>query len=189
MNQNNSFKDFLKASRLPENFNGGIGGIKLPTKPSFGKLSGNRFSRVHPGEEYKFPILVVEDKESGEVYLATPDMAPYLGKMAQPKILRLAVDSAGSPRVIPQPIVDQSLTRAILWTTTMLDAIERAETEWVRIESNMESQQYIVIVAVNDLGEPTWPNQSMEQLIEAVFQGRIISDVNHPLIQQLQGRV
>jgi len=46
-----------------------------------------------------------------------------------------------------------------------------------------------VIVAANDLGEPTWPNQTMDKLIEAVFLGRIISHEDHPLIQQLQGRV
>ena len=188
MDKNNTFTNLLLKSRLPENFIGGAGGIKLPTKPSFGKLSKQRFSRVHPGDEYKFPIYVVENKESGEDYIATPDMAPHLGKMAQPKILRLAVDNAGTPKLIAQPIVDQS-ARVTLWTTTMLDAIERAETEWVRIESNMDSQQYFVIVAAADLGEPNWPNQSMDKLIEAVFLGRVISDESHPLIQQLQGRV
>lgn len=188
MSQENSFKSLLQKSRLPENFIGGAGGIKLPTKPSYGKLSKQRFSRVHPGEEYKFPIYVVEDKESGEEYLATPDMAPHLGRMAQAKILRLAVDNAGTPKLIAQPIIDQS-AKTTLWTTTMLEAIERAENEWVRIESNMESQQYFVIVAAADLGEPNWPNQSMDKLIEAVFLGRVISHEDHPLIQQLQGRV
>lgn len=188
MDKNNTFTSLLLKSRLPENFIGGAGGIKLPTKPSYGKLSKQRFSRVHPGEEYKFPIYVVEDKESGEEYLATPDMVPHLGRMAQPKILRLAVDNVGTPKLIAEPIVDQS-ARSTLWTTTMVDAIKRAETEWVRIESSMEAQQYFVIVAANDLGEPTWPNQTMAQLIEAVFLGRIISHEDHPLIQQLQGRV
>lgn len=188
MDKNNTFTSLLLKSRLPENFIGGAGGIKLPTKPSYGKLSKQRFSRVHPGEEYKFPIYVVEDKESGEEYLATPDMAPHLGRMAQPRILRLAVDNAGTPKLIAQPIIDQS-AKTTLWTTTMLEAIERAENEWVRIESNMESQQYFVIVAAADLGEPSWPNQSMDKLIEAVFLGRIISHEDHPLIQQLQGRV
>ncbi len=188
MSHDNAFKNLLMNSRLPENVVGGASGIKLPTKPSFGKLSKQRFSRVHPGEEYKFPIYVVEDKESGEEYLATPDMAPHLGRMAQPKILRLAVDNAGTPKLIAEPIIDQS-ARTTLWTTTMVDAINRAETEWVRIESNMEAQQYFVIVAVSDLGEPTWPNQTMDKLIEAVFSGRIISEEEHALIQQLQGRV
>ena len=188
MSNQNEFTKLLMQSKLPENFIGGVGGIKLPTKPSFGKLSNQRFSRVHPGEEYKFPINVVEDKESGEEYLATPDMAPHLGRMAQPRILRLAVDNAGTPKLIAQPIIDQS-AKTTLWTTTMLEAIERAENEWVRIESNMESQQYFVIVAAADLGEPSWPNQSMDKLIEAVFLGRIISHEDHPLIQQLQGRV
>ncbi len=188
MSQDNSFTKLLMKSKLPENFIGGVGGIKLPTKPTYGKLSKQRFSRVHAGEEYQFPIYVVEDKESGEEYLATPDMAPHLGRMAQPKVLRLAVDNAGTPKLIAQPIIDQS-AKTTLWTTTMPEAIERAETEWVRIESSMEAQQYFVIVAANDLGEPTWPNQTMDKLIEAVFLGRIISHEDHPLIQQLQGRV
>lgn len=188
MSLENTFSSLLQKSRLPENFVGGVMGIKLPTKPTYGKLSKQRFSRVHPSEEYKFPIYVVEDKESGEEYLATPEMAHHLGRMAQPKILRLAVDNAGTPKIIAQPIIDQS-ARTTLWTTTMLDAIERAETEWVRIESNMDSQQYFVIVAANDLGEPTWPNQSMDKLIEAVFLGRVIAQEDHPLIQQLQGRL
>lgn len=188
MNNQNDFSQLLKSIRLPGNFSNAIGGIKLPAKPSFGKLSKQRFSRVHPGDDYKFPIYVVDVKDSNEVYIATPEMAPFLGHMAQPKILRLAVDNAGTSRLIAQPIIDQS-ARTSLWTTTMLGAIERAETEWVRIESNMDSQQYLVIVAANDLGEPIWPNQSMDQLIEAVFLGRVISQEDHPLIQQLQGRL
>ena len=188
MSNENTFSNLLQKSRLPENFVGGTIGIKLPTKPTYGKLSKQRFSRVHPSEDYKFLIYVVDDKDSNEVYIATPEMAPFLGRMAQPKILRLAVDNAGTPRLIAQPIINQS-ARATLWTTTMLDAIERAETDWVRIESNMDSQQYFVIVAANDLGEPIWPEQSMSQLIEAVFIGKIISQEEHPLIQQLQGRL
>ena len=78
MSNQNEFTKLLMQSKLPENFIGGVGGIKLPTKPSFGKLSNQRFSRVHPGEEYKFPINVVEDKESGEQYLATPQPIRYL---------------------------------------------------------------------------------------------------------------
>jgi hypothetical protein len=188
MEHQNDFSKLLKSIRLPSNFSNAIGGIKLPTKPSFGKLSKQRFSRVHPGDDYKFTIYVVDAKDSNEVYIATPKMAPLLGQMAQPKILRLAVDNAGTPRLIAQPIIDQS-ARTSLWTTTMLGAIERAETEWVRIESNMDSQQYLVIVAASDLGEPIWPDQSMDQLIEAVFLGRVISQEDHPLIQQLQGKL
>ena len=38
----------LDALRLPNNFNEPAVGIKQPLKPTFGKLSKHRFSRVHP---------------------------------------------------------------------------------------------------------------------------------------------
>lgn len=188
MESQSNFAQLLQSIRLPENFSNAVGGIKLPTKPTFGKLSKQRFSRVHPSDEYKFPTFIVEDKEAGEEYLVLPVMAPYLGRMAQPKILRLAVDNAGTPKLIAEPVVDLS-ARTTSWTTTMLGAIDLAQTKWVRIESNMDAQQYTVIVAADDLGDPKWPEESMDKLIEAVFQGRLIANIDHPLIQQLQGKL
>ena len=61
--------------KLPDNYSNTIGGIKLPTKPSFGKLNKHRFSRVHPGSDYQLTVLIVEDKDAGETYIATPAMA------------------------------------------------------------------------------------------------------------------
>ena len=183
----NAFADVLDSLRLPENFTSSVGGITLPPKPTFGKLSKHRFSRVHPGNEYKLPIFVVDDKESREVFLCSAQMAPYLSNLAQPKILRLAVDNMGTPKVIAEPIVEPS-ARTSLWTVTMLEAIRRAETQWVRIESNMSAQQYTIIEEASNLGEPAWPEQTMQKLIEEIFTDRIITRNDHPLILQLEGR-
>lgn len=174
--------------RLPDNFNTVNAGIKLPTKAVFGKLSKHRFSRTHPGEEYRFPALLVDDKEGREVYLAVPALAAYLGGMAKSVILRLAVDSTGTPKIIAQPILD-ALTKSTLWSVTMVEAIRLSETQWVRIESNMDAQQYTLIQAASNLGEPAWPVQTMDELVQTVFLGRIINSEDHPLISQLQGRV
>lgn len=178
----------IASLRLPNDFSSINGGVKLPIKASFGRLSKHRFSRTHPAQDYQFPALLVDDKEGREVYLATPALAAHLGSMAKSVILRLVVDNAGTPKIIAQPILD-ALTRSTLWTTTMLEAIRISETDWVRIESNMDAQQYNIILAANNLGEPQWPAQSMEELVQTVFAGRIIASEDHPLISQLQGRV
>lgn len=178
----------ISSLRLPDNFTTVQSGIKLPIKPSFGKLSKHRFCRTHPGTDYQFPALLVDDKEGREVYLATPALAAYLGSMAKSVILRLVVDNAGTPKIIAQPILD-ALTKATLWSVTMVEAIRLSETHWIRIESNMEAQQYTIIQAANNLGEPIWPAQTMAELVQTVFVGRIISSEDHPLISQLQGRI
>jgi hypothetical protein len=179
---------WLKDAMLPTNFSNTIGGVKLPTKPSFGKLNKHRFSRVHPSADYKFPALIVEDKEAGEEYIATYSMASHLGVNATPKLLRLAVDNSGVPKIIAEPIPNLS-GRPNLWNTSMIEAIAHAEKKWVRIESDMSAQQYRIIIAVNELGEPEWPKQSMAELIAEVFNNKVISTEEHPYIKQLAGRI
>ena len=183
-----SVTSMLDELRLPDNYSKSIGGIKLPIKPSFGKLNQHRFSRVHPDPEFQFPVLLVEDKDTKETYIATRLMSSYLGKSATPKILRLAVDNAGVPRIIAQPIANID-SQSNLWATSMNDAIKRAENTWIRIESNMDSKQYTIFEANGDLGDPTWPEQTMGELIDEIFANKIISSPDHPYIKQLQGRV
>jgi hypothetical protein len=184
----NGNPSWLDQLRLPDNYTNTIGGVKLPTKPSFGKLNKHRFSRVHPDPSYQVPVLIVEDKDSSETYIATHAVAGYLGKAAIPKLLRLAVDNAGAPKIIAQPIPDLN-NRTNLWNVTCIQAIQIAEVEWVRIESDMNAQQYTIIKAANNLGEPQWPDQTMSELIQAVFLNNVISSPDHPYVKHLEGRV
>ena len=178
----------LEELRVPDTYSTTAGGIKLPIKPTFSKLSRSRFSRTNTSEDYKARLFFIEDKNTGETYIATPSMAPYLGSMVQTKILRLAVDNAAVPYLIAEPVLDPN-GRPNLWNSSMGEAIRRSEKEWVRILSNQNASQYEIIIAQDNLGEPKWPDQTMDELIREVFGNKIISSLDHPLIRQLQGRI
>ena len=181
----------LEQLRLPETFTGTGGGIKQPLKPTYGRLNRHRFSRVHPGENFKYSALIVTDKDSGgqgETYIAAPQLAPQLGSTASPRIIRLAVDTTGLPRLVGEPIL-RGVGKPNLWHLSLVDAIQQAEKHWVRVESNMEAGQYEVTVARNDLGEPRWPDRTMHELVLDCFKDRIILKSDHPLIMQLEGRI
>lgn len=182
-----SISSLLSSLRLPDTYSAS-GGTTLPLKPSFGKMNKHRFCRVHPGAEFKFRCLLVDDKENGETYLAAPNMAGYLGSLATPKTIRLAVDNSGVPKLIAEPDVDPS-GRRNLWQSSYKEAIKQAETDWVRVEANMQAGQYKITKSTNDLGDPRWPKQSMEELINDAFSGRIIDSPDHPYIRQIQGRI
>ena len=178
----------LDALRLPNNFNEPAVGIKQPLKPTFGKLSKHRFSRVHPSEEFKYrAALVIDNEKTDEAYLALPSLCPLLGSLAKPKILRLAVDNAGTPRLIAEPIPGAD-GRINSWHESMIRAIQVAEDKWVRIESNPDASQYIVIVSRDHQGDPKWPEQTMDELVMECFRDRIIQSADHPLIRRLEGR-
>ena len=46
---------------------------------------------------------------------------------------------------------------------------------------------YDVFEATGQLPPPQWPTESFEDLLEIAFRGRLITDENHPLVQQLLG--
>jgi len=182
-----STSSLLSSLRLPDTYSA-TGGITQPLKPTFGKMNKHRFCRVHPGVEYKFRCLLVDDKENGETYLAAPSMAGHLGSLATAKTIRLAVDNSGIPKLIGEPDIDLS-GRRNLWQSSYKDAINQAENNWVRVEANMKAGQYEITKSSNDLGDPKWPNQTMEELINDAFSGRIIDSPDHPYIRQIQGRI
>jgi hypothetical protein len=181
--------ELLESLRLPETFSEAPLGEKLPLRPTFGKLSRHRFSRVHPSNDFKYKSIVVSSRElDGESYLALSALAPYLKSLATPKTLRLAVDNAGTPRLIAEPIVNSN-SKMNSWNESMVHAIRAAEKDWVRVEANMSASQYEIIIAKGDLGEPVWPDRPMEDLVLEVFKDRIIKDMDHPLLRQLEGLV
>lgn len=182
-----STSSILSSLRLPDTYSNS-GGTVLPIKALYGKLNKYRFCRVHPGNEYKFRCLVVEDKDNGETYLAASHMVGHLGNLATPKTIRLTVDNAGTPKLIGEPDIDPT-GRKNLWHTSLKEGIKLGETEWVRVQSNMSAAQYEIVVSASDLGDPKWPKQCMEDLINDAFSGRIINSADHPYICQIQGRI
>ena len=182
-----STSSLLSSLRLPDTYSAS-GGTTLPLKPTFGKMNKHRFCRVHPGAEFKFRCLLVDDKENSETYLAAPNMAGHLGSLATPKTIRVAVDNSGVPKLIAEPDVDLS-GRRNLWQSSYKEAIKQAETDWVRVEANMQAGQYEITKSTNDLGDPKWPKQSIDELINDTFAGRIIDSPEHPYIRQIQGRI
>ena len=185
--EDQSTSSLLSSLRLPDTYSM-TGGTTIPLKVTYGKLNKHRFSRVHPGNDYKFRCLVVDDKDGGDTYLAAPNMASLLGNLATPKTIRLTVDNAGTPKLIGEPDIDIN-ARKNLWQTSLKDAIKRAESNWVRVQSNMNAGQYEIVESANDLGEPKWPKLTMEELVNDAFSGRIIDSPNHPYIRQIEGRI
>ena len=188
MNIEENSVSLLEELRLPDDFNQPAIGIKKPLKPTFGKLSKHRFSRVNPSPQYKYPaVLVIDNENIEEAYLALPALCPLLGSLAKPKIIRLAVDNAGTPRLIAEPIPGPD-GRINSWHESTIRAIQAAEETWVRIESNPDASQYVVICAKDEMGTPKWPKQTMDDLVLDCFKDRIIQSEDHPLIRRLEGR-
>jgi hypothetical protein len=64
-----------------------------------------------------------------------------------------------------------------------------AKKSWVRIKANMNLGAYEVFEASSTISEPTWPKDlTFEQMLRIAFKGgRLVEDLNHPVLKRLRG--
>ena len=60
-----------------------------------------------------------------------------------------------------------------------MEAASNAEVEWTRMEANMALGAYEINAAEKKLGEPEWPELSMNELLEIAFKNKIINRPDH----------
>ena len=63
-----------------------------------------------------------------------------------------------------------------------------AETSWLRLMPNQTLGCYEPMVAQGEIFEPTWPNYTLEEILEIAFGStHQISDRKHPAVLKLWG--
>jgi hypothetical protein len=126
--------------------------------------------------------------QDGELYLLDRELAGALGTDSAIYTARLIpyVTDTGKPAFWPIKM-PRAGSKVLAWTTTALEAADRARTKWTRISANMRDACYGVFEASFDR-PPEWPSESDDDLLDLAFGDRIIEDANHPVIQRLQGR-
>ena len=177
----------LSAMRLSANYGSTLGVTKLLTKVVVGKAKPAVFFRTNTDESMTFPAMVYEDKEAREQYLVDPSVAQELGGLVRPVLLYAAIDRQNNPFLIPVPLPREDGSRNP-WHESLAQAIEHAKKVWLRISANMRVGAYDVYVAEGSLPEPEWPAHDMDALVQVAFRGKIITSLDHAVVQSMLGR-
>ena len=103
-------------------------------------------------------------------------------------MLHAVIDRQNNVSLVPVPLPGEDGTRNP-WHESLAQAIEYAKLKWIRITANMHVGGYDVNVAQAELPEPEWPAHDIESLVQVAFRGKIITNLDHPVVQSLLGRV
>lgn len=174
--------------RLTQNFGESLGVKKVLTTVPVGKPSKDRFFRAHTSPNWVFPAWILENKATGETYLVSAEVASVLGDLARPVELHAAIDRQNNVLLIPIPLPGPNGVRNP-WHESLAQAVGRAKSVWVRISANKELGGYDIFEATAKLPDPVWPDISMDELLEVAFKGRIITSVDHPIVQERLGKI
>jgi hypothetical protein len=178
------------ALRLSQDFSAQLGVKKVLMTVPVRKPHNTWFIRVHPSEDYRLQTAVVELKEEQETYLVAPALWPELAGEStfSPRVIYTAVNRQGVaflwPIRLPRP--DGKLDA---WSESALEAAQRAQAHWVRVQANLSLGAYEVYEATAPLPEPTFPEVSLMELLKIGFKGRFIDSLDHPVLKKLRGEV
>jgi hypothetical protein len=178
----------LKSLRLPANYGATLGVKKLLTNVPVGKPKKPQFFRTHASSEMTFAAMLLEQKESRESYVVLPDVAQEISELVRPVQLHAAIDRQNNVFLIPVPLPGETGTRNP-WHESLAQAVEHAKLKWLRITANMHAGGYDVYEAEGALPEPEWPAHDIDTLVEVAFRGKIITSLDHPVIQTLLGKI
>ena len=174
--------------RLPANYGATLGVKKLLTTVPVGKPKRPQFFRAHTSLDMTFTAMFLEQKEARESYVVLPNVAQEISELVRPVMLQAAIDRQNNVFLIPVPLPGEAGTRNP-WHESLAQAVELAKLKWLRLTPNMHTGSYDVYEAVGALPEPEWPAHGIDVLLEVAFRGKIITSLDHPVVQTLLGRI
>jgi hypothetical protein len=174
--------------RLSQNFGQTLGVKKVLTMVPVVKPTKDRFFRTHESDSWVYPAWILENKATGETYIVSEEVASVLGGLVRAVELYTAIDRQNNVFFIPIPLPGPNGTRNP-WHESLLQAVMRAKLVWLRITANKDLGGYEIFEATAKLPEPTWPDTTLEELLEIAFRGRIIATPDHPVVQEKLGGV
>ena len=153
------------------------------------------FFRLHSDEEnywsYElcFVNVPIKGQKRDTLHLIEEDLA--LKYLPSGKIKRFRVALATKPDdrfflcIVPSRNLDNG------FNSTAFTGCEKAKTLWVEVTSRKEEgvEAYKIDLAKDQdaFPKPEWPKQSLDELIERTFAGRMIDREDHPALLRLIG--
>jgi len=182
-------------SRLAKPQNMMAASIENLTRVSTSKPKKDIYFRVNP--EYFVDLISLVDKDGMEstTYVIASDVLEQaiseeaIVSMLSNRRYYLYVTQGGSYGLwgVTFPMDEGQDMNS--WAESALTVINRAKSEWLRHFAKRGDGGYRIIAALKDLGEPKWPDEGWEEIVELAFKGKIIDNINHPIFEKLRGNL
>jgi hypothetical protein len=162
----------------------------LSPLPVHNMSAAKDFVRLHKDEEnYWTPELCfvdvpVKGQKHNTLHLIDEDLALRFLEAGEIKRCRLALASKPHDVFFLCTVPTQNLDNA--WNDTNLEACEKSKELWTKVVSRKDEgvESYKVTFARDrdSFSDPKWPTQSLGELIQRSFAGRIIDKEDHPAL-------
>jgi hypothetical protein len=172
--------------RLDASFNEIVGVRKVLAQVPVRRPSPQDWVRCHPSAAYRQNVAVINLKDDNEYFVVVQHLVPELFGECVSVTLRLTTTRQGVPFFWPIRTPDPT-GRDMSWWQSARIAADLATQSWIRIKADRSLGGYQIFKAVDDLGDPEWPEQDFWQLVQIAFANNLIDKLDHPVIRRLRG--
>ena len=150
------------------------------------------FFRVHPDPAYALDWVVLErdDEMDRETYWVTQQFRGELEDELKRVRVFTCINKRGTVFLwsAKLPSLDSAIGRR--WAESALEIADYAKTAWVKMAGKRDLGAYEMFKARGDLGEPVWPDKTLDELLRLAFKGdRLIDSLDHPVLRELAGEM
>lgn len=153
------------------------------------------YVRLHPDEakywssELCFVSVPIKGSARDALHLIIEDLSMEYLPSAKVQRFRLALASKPFDKFFLCHVPTRNLDNS--WNGSNVQACEQAKTRWTQATSRKEEgvEDYMIEFArdVDAFPEPSWPKQTLNQLILVTFRDRMIDRKDHPGLLRLIG--
>jgi hypothetical protein len=152
------------------------------------KPNRQEFVRVHPDSDWRLTTATLNLKEERETYVVVPKLWATLNEELVRATLYAAMTRQGTFFIWPvrMPGADGRLDE---WSRSAHEGADLATRAWVKVAANMNLGAYELGEAQGDLPDPVWPSETFAELFSIAFRGKVIDDIDHPVLRKLHGEI
>jgi len=145
------------------------------------------YIRVHTDPAFRLAVAVIELKADKETFLVVPEIARHVPGEYTTVMLYACINRQGVVFFWPVKLPGSD-GRQSDWARSETEAAEAAMQRWVRVKANQSLGAYEYFEASSDkIPEPEWPDLTFSQMLTVAFKGRLVNDLNHPVLKRLRG--
>src|SRR5262249_30856807 len=144
------------------------------------------FFRVHPDPLYRLPVHMIHLKEEQEFYLVHPSLAEALEGETVAKTIYTVINRHSVVSLWPVTLPPSDGKDSDWWKSER-DAAEREMTRGFRSVQTMSGGANKFWEAPASMAEPEWPDMPLQTMLRIAFTGRLVDQLDHPIVKRLRG--
>jgi hypothetical protein len=122
------------------------------------------------------------------MYLVDPAIWPMFPNESKPRTIYTTIDRRHVVTLWAVRLPDEK-ERLDDNNRSAHESARLAMEKWVRMSASQSLGAYDIDIAKGVFPDPTWPEVTFEALLKIAYKGRMIEDLDHPVLRRLRGEI